>query len=552
MMMSNALAALPLAGLLMSVPAAAQLSVDNTQTPEQLVQNILLGAGVTVSNVTFNGLPGNSVNDQIGSFNGNGSNINIGQGVVMCSGTITQVAGPNNTDALTLGPNNPDFNGDADLEAISQQLVNDKAVLEFDFVPAGDSLEFRFVFGSEEYNEYVCSSFNDVFGFFLSGPGINGPFTGNAINIARVPGTNVPIGINTVNNGSPGAFGDAFNCAAVDPNWQSNSGYFFDNTGGPTVQYDGFTVVLTARALVQCGETYHIKLAIADAFDSALDSGVFLEAGSFSSNSPVGLSVIGAEQLVEGCDSTLVRVIRPLGTTGDLDVQLAITGTTANGTDHTTIPTTVTIPAGANEVDLPVTAFADGAVEGSETVTVTYTFVNACGETVTVSVTLTLNDAPELLLSGGDIQAECTDSLALVVAVAGGTPPLALLWGDGTDGNLVWVTGELDGQYTITATDACGQTGSLSIQVDVDCEVIVPNVFSPNGDGQNDLFFIDGIESRGNTVRIYNRWGQLVFEASNYRNTWDGDDLSDGTYYYEVLLDGDEAPLTGHVTILNN
>ncbi|HRD52172.1 MAG TPA: gliding motility-associated C-terminal domain-containing protein, partial [Flavobacteriales bacterium] len=85
------------------------------------------------------------------------------------------------------------------------------------------------------------------------------------------------------------------------------------------------------------------------------------------------------------------------------------------------------------------------------------------------------------------------------------------------------------------------------------CDVVVPNVFSPNGDGYNDRFVIDGITYTSNTVRIYNRWGQLVYEASNYQNQWDGDELPDGTYFYEVILNHKkDEPYTGHLTILRN
>ncbi|MBS1548057.1 MAG: choice-of-anchor L domain-containing protein, partial [Bacteroidetes bacterium] len=175
-------------------------------------------------------------------------------------------------------------NSDNDLMILSGQSINNAAILEFDFVPNGDSLHFKFVFGSEEYPTYVCSNFNDAFGFFLSGPGLSGPFTNNAVNIALVPGTTVPITINTINSGVAGTAGTPSTCAAADPNWQNNSVYYVDNASGATVAFNGFTTVLTALAAVQCGQTYHIKLAIGNGTDSALQSGVFLEAGSFQSN----------------------------------------------------------------------------------------------------------------------------------------------------------------------------------------------------------------------------------------------------------------------------
>ncbi len=543
------------ATLLMPIVASAQLTVDNSLTPQQLVENVLLGGGVTVSNVTFNGQPGNQVNDQIGSFDGSNSNLNITQGLVMCSGSIPEVVGPNSSESNSLGPASPAFTGDADLETISQQAVNDKAVLEFDFVPAGDSLVFRFVFGSEEYNEYVCSSFNDVFGFFLSGPGINGPFSNNAANIALVPGTNVPIGINTVNNGTPGSFGDASNCAAVDPNWQNNSIHYFDNAGGLTVEYDGFTVVLTASAIVQCGQTYHIKLAIADAFDSAFDSGVFLEGGSFSSPNAIELEVVTASAdgtMTEGCTDASITITRP-GDEADLDVAVVVSGTATNGVDYTSIPAVIVIPDGQSSVSFPLSAFEDGVAEGVEEIILTATYINACGDTSVSTASVPIQEYVPIQLFTEDLALDCEDdSVMLTASATGGFEDLTIAWNTGDQGSSTWVPGMQNGTYQVTVTDGCARTVTGEVTVDSGCEIVIPNVFSPNGDGNNDTFHIEGILGTHNKVRIFNRWGQVVFEANNYRNTWDGRNVPDGTYFYEVVVEGGEGPFTGHLTILNN
>ena len=236
-----------------------QLVLDNTMTPEQLVQNVLLGGGVNVSNITFNGLPGNQTYIQVGSFNGTNSNLGMNTGVTLSSGEIIVALGPNDigyADEPIGGLGTP---GDADLaQALGGGFITlDAAVLEFDFVPSGDSLSFNYVFGSEEYLEWVGSSFNDVFGFFLSGPGISGPYTNNAANIAMVPGTNLPVAIDNVN--------DVVNSQFYVNNGDGNIAPY--NADSTYIQFDGFTTVLTARALVQCGQTYHIKIAVADAGD---------------------------------------------------------------------------------------------------------------------------------------------------------------------------------------------------------------------------------------------------------------------------------------------
>lgn len=95
---------------------------------------------------------------------------------------------------------------DPDLNALTSLSINDACVIEFDFLPVGDTIRFNYVFGSEEYHDYVGSSFNDVLGFFLSGEGIVGPYTNDAINIAKVPGTNLAVSISNVNCGPQGTY----------------------------------------------------------------------------------------------------------------------------------------------------------------------------------------------------------------------------------------------------------------------------------------------------------------------------------------------------------
>ncbi|MFN3874868.1 MAG: choice-of-anchor L domain-containing protein, partial [Flavobacteriales bacterium] len=163
--------------------AQAQLTIDDQLTPQQLVQDVLLGAGVTVSNISFNGVL-NPVGVQPGSasFTATNSNLGLSAGVLLTSGVTQGVAGP----ASFFARGTTSTGRDPDLVTLANPNTHDRAVLEFDCVPQGDSVKFRYVFGSEEYPEYVCTNFNDAFGFFLSGPGINGTFTNGAVNIARV------------------------------------------------------------------------------------------------------------------------------------------------------------------------------------------------------------------------------------------------------------------------------------------------------------------------------------------------------------------------------
>src|SRR5690606_23493129 len=128
---------------------------------------------------------------------------------------------------------------------------------------------------------------------------------------------------------------------------------------------------------------------------------------------------------------------------------------------------------------------------------------------------------------------------------------LVVTWGDSAiTGASFWAPVLFTTSFTATATDPCGRSASTTIQMIVDCEIIVPNVFSPNNDGMNDLWHIEGIQYTKNTVKVYNRWGQVVFEANNYRNNWRAQDIPDGTYFYVIIVERHEEPYIGHLTIL--
>jgi hypothetical protein len=262
----------------------AQITIDQTMTPEELVVDHLVGSGLGVSNVTFNGLPGTTLNNQIGLFSGTSGFVEFNEGIAFASGDIEQVTG------VGFNPVDPNIVQDPDLLAIVNSgagwyTVNNCAILEFDFVPDFPYLTVGYVFMSMEYPGFTCSQFNDAFGFFVSGPGISGPYSNGAVNIALIPDTETPVGINTVNSGSPTGGGIAQNCLNANPNYVQDSIYFTNNnpiTDVDDIQFPGMTVNLYANYILTPGETYHIKLAVGDASDGALDSGVILEGASFS------------------------------------------------------------------------------------------------------------------------------------------------------------------------------------------------------------------------------------------------------------------------------
>jgi gliding motility-associated-like protein len=539
-------------GLFFPLWGNAQLVVDNTtQTPEQLVQNVLLGQGVLATNITFNGAPANTVTEFAGYFDGSNSNVGLNSGLLLVTGDAQLAVGPNNNGGLTQGGGN--FGqSDPDLDIIvTPNGTNDAAVLEFDFVPTGDTIRFRYVFGSEEYLEWVNSQYNDVFGFFISGPGFSGPYALGAENIALVPATTTPVSINNVNTGL-------------------NAAYYVDNGDGqsapqstdPTVvQFDGITTVLEAVAPVQCGQQYHIKLAIADAGDASLDSGVFLEGGSFSS-SGVNVSaaaiggnpVLGDSIIVEGCGAAVFTFFRP-DSTSDFTIHFDIGGGADPGNDYTSIPDSIVIPQGEFTDSLVVDAFFDGISEGMEDITITLVYDNGCTGNDTIRATIYIQNVdPMAATATGDINI-CTplEVAPLSVSATGGYGVYSYLWDNGAGViSDVTVVPPTTTTYTVTVTDECGNSvTSNAVTVEVQCEPLIPNVFTPNNDGQNETFFIINMDQYPNSrLIVYNRWGKIVYESANYQNDWNGGDLSDGVYYYVLYPSNEEVgPYHGNVSI---
>ena len=295
--------------ILISYNAEGQAVINNSypyNATTYLINNILLGGGVAAVNHSFIG-----DSNQISFFNGINSNLGIDSGIVLSSGNVFDVTGPNANGSTSTSFFLP---GDSTLDAIIfPDPTNDAAILEFDFVPTSDTISFKYVFGSEEYLEWV-NSYNDAFGFFLSGPN---PAGGSYIdlNLAIIPGTtNTPVTIDNVND-------------IINSSYYVDNGDGFtppQNTDSTVIEFDGFTTPLIASASVICGETYHIKLVVADAVDDSYDSGIFLESGSFSSSEPGSISaqVNTTDNLCNG-DSTGTASICMQGGTPPFNIDWA-------------------------------------------------------------------------------------------------------------------------------------------------------------------------------------------------------------------------------------
>jgi gliding motility-associated-like protein len=435
---------------------SGQLLIVPGGNPAIMVQNILVGTGVTVSNVTFTG----SAN-AIGSFTTGATPTNLGfpSGIILASGNVSTAIGPNNNGSAGTSLGTP---GDALLNSLITTPTYDAAILQFNFVPLSDTIKFRYVFGSEEYPEYVNSSFNDVFGFFVSGgydPITWTPF--NNKNIAIIPNTvSTPVSINNVNNGTANS-GPCMNCA-----------YYTNNTGGTTIQYDGKTTVLTAWLKVVPCVTYSLKIAIADAGDGILDSGVFLEANSFSTNK-VTLSTFtttpGIDTIaVEGCNNAVIRFKLPSVTAVDRTVYYSVSGSATNGVDYLSIPTSVLIPAGSDSVLLNIVPIMDSITEGMEYIRIIANTSFCTTDTVFIYIKdyLPLNPVTsnDTILCATATDLWSNDTL--------GIPPYTWNWSTGDTTSLINIFPAATTLYTVTLTDKCNMSHTDSVLVTVSKPVI--------------------------------------------------------------------------------
>jgi hypothetical protein len=426
----------------------AQVVIDQTFSLEEYVNDVLLGAGVTASNITYIGDPVQlaEVSDTSGLFS-------VESGLVLSSGD------PNRLADCALDANPTGLSGsfsDADLLAVANSVppligqsftvggVLDGCVLEFDFVAVGDSISFNYVFGSDEYLGYVNTQYNDIFAFFLSGPGITGPyaspasFPDGAINIAQVPGSDpsLPITVSSVNN-------------------VTNPEYYIDNPAQEVICINGYTSRFKAEAAVQCGETYHIKLAIADGSDDYLESIVVLEAGSFVSNAldisaenypydaVIGLpdKIIYGDSIefplqewidnamdngfdweggevdglaVEGCNDVQILIARDSSDAQVADtVLLTFAGSAMEGLDYGDTLNQFVLGPGETEYLFNLGVIADSLDEGIEDVVITQESVSQCGDTLTTTLRLLILDP--IPLTAMSTPESCFDSSGVQV-----------------------------------------------------------------------------------------------------------------------------------------
>lgn len=437
-----------------SLLSMGQLVTTGGMSPTALVENVLLGGGVIVTNVSFTGS-----SSAIARFNGTNTNIGLNDGIIITTGTaFGNASGP-------VGPNNlKDAGIDNGLPGTpllqdGGSTSYDASILRFDFIPQGDSVSFRYVFGSEEYKEYVGTVFNDAFGFFITGPNPDGG-NYNQQNIAVLPDGTTRVKINNVNH-------------------QTNSQYYVDNElpfPGQTIQYDGFTRILTARAKVVRCQKYTITIAIADISDGFYDSGVFLEGGSFSSNgSDISHNIINpnfvSDTLYNKCGVAKVKLTRSGDVSQARTMDLFVSGTATMGVDYTNIPNQVTFPAGVDELFLDVNPI-DNTNLGVRNIIITVIDPDACPNVPQPSDTIWMKFVGEMQVQAfPDTTLNCNNAVIDLYAISqGGVGNITFTWDNNIGaGNPVQILARTTTTYQVTVRDQCNNMATDEVTI------IVPN-----------------------------------------------------------------------------
>jgi gliding motility-associated-like protein len=385
------------------------ISIDNSITDQDIIDNISTPqTSITIDTIIC-------ASGAYGTFVAtDNSDLGLKKGLLLTSGSALNALGPN-TQGNTAGFNDGLAATDADLNYLSQQTggfdAQDACVVEVDVFIGTDELVFEYIFGSEEYPEWVNFTFNDIFALLISGPGIAGdPNINNQENIAVIPGTTTPVEINNLNDIT---------------NWE----YYRNNIGGQSVEYDGLTSdylgikkSLTARKSVMPCNTYHLKFAIADRGDNNYDSGVFIAEIKGGGPDLAFNSAIGVDYLVEECtgvnDVIIVNLSNPLPDAAFYDV--TVSGTATRDIDYIlNIPDIVNIPPGLTELAFPIIPLTDNIPEGTETIIITLSHDYGCGSIVVAEITVNISDAPIVNIFTGQDTAFICSGECLIMEVDG-------------------------------------------------------------------------------------------------------------------------------------
>jgi len=623
-----------------------QLYTEYT-TPNQLdslVQKNFATPSVQISNINFTGayFPPNGSSSNIfniGYFNALNSTVGIDSGIILTGGYLDPPYGLGQPASVIANYNNVSP-GDSLLDLIiAPSLTTSAAVLEFDFIPNGDTIKFNYVFASDEYPHQICHPDNDVFAFHISGTGISG-----MKNIALIPNTNFPVGNNTINDTSYTPYPPNTSlCQTI-----SYPNLYVDHTNDSTFIFNGSTAILTAKSATIPCQTYHLRFAVAEGVTNYENSAVFLEANSFNSE-PLKIesevSYGGNDTvLYEGCGSAKIIFRRTYNIQQPKTYNISISGTAQNGIDYNNLPNSITMQAGNMYDTLFIYPTSDLINDNLENIIITIGDTLCNGQYYETDIELIIYEKPNFDIQIIPNTGAFCDSVLFSAQIQGALPPLSYNWNNGLSNDSVFnFYPNFYDFYTnqnikLSVKDACGNTTkdtvniifskhptadftfsptysdllnplvefidlsskdvtnwfwtygvnnkystnqnpyynypdtgnynvSLLVANQFDCvdsivktvrineisTIYIPNAFTPNGDGINDVFKVIGNEIEEFELSIFNRWGEKVFESKSQDNSWTGKDSQTGAYTYRVKIkfkNDKKEVKTGHVLLL--
>jgi len=532
------------------------------------IQNYLFGPGVKISNISIkcSGL------NQFGTFNAQATQLGIDSGLLITTGTIQEAVGPDNQccSSITVGTTSHDACIAAEVGLAERQF--DPCIIEFDIIPTCDTFNVSYVFGSEEYNTGI-GGYNDVFGFFVTGPNPAGGAY-SCQDFALIPGSTNIVSINNVNYNT--------NTAYYRDNHKNSSNLYND------FQYNGLTVPLVATIPVVPCTSYHMKVAVVDIGNPGYDSGVFLKFKSLACAQDQILSVTTKDSIL--CTGQNTTLIASGGSNYTWSPSIGISSSTGNiitvnpnssviytvnateagtckSSDSISVrvnPTPVAnfsadslsgcYPVCVNFTDLSTVAsgnisnwlwnFGNGDTStnstlnycyktpGAFTVSLKITTKEGCSNTKSILSLINVYEPPHSIFS---IYPIATDQFNPTITFTNqstdvyGIQTWEWEFGDGTDTGAVISlshtyadTGTFCTTLIVTNIHGCHDTTHRCAEINPLFALYIPNAFTPNHNGMNDLFMAKGEGMRSFDMWIFDRWGQQIFHSSDINTGWDG------------------------------
>lgn len=474
---------------LFSLVANAQLYTKYSKplNIDSIVQNLFASPNVQISNVSFKGFSVGLNGDikDIGFFNSINSTVGVDSGIILTSGLLAPPYGLGQASINGANYFKP-TQGDSLLNTLINyptDFTSGAAVLEFDFVPNGDSIKFEYVFASDEYPQQLCIDDNDVFAFFISGVGISG-----VKNIALVPNTNLPVCINSINDTSIVSYAyNVPNCYSV-----SNSQYYVNHINDTNFIFNGSTTVLTAKEKTIPCQTYHLKFAIAEVGSLADNSAVFLKANSFNSEpikitSEVNYSN-GDTALYESCSGAKLIIRRTYNIQTTKTYSLNFSGSALNGIDYQLLPTTITMLPNQMYDTIYLQPIQDLIADNFENIILKIGDTLCNGNYYETSINFTIIEKNNLIAEIASNSHIYCDSAKFILNILNEIKPININWLNNLslDSIFTYYPNSFNNNYYINSSifvsvsDACGQFDNDTVNVIFSKKPIADFYTSPN------------------------------------------------------------------------